>query len=411
MNRHVQFAILALLLAPTLLVPPMTGTLLAAGEPTVGVTYTFAQEMTFTFALPPGEAAREVQLYLKIDDRLTEVHALPIEEGRAIYTRSLRDEPLPPFVAIGYWWVYPTSEGTAKTAVRTFIYEDNRFRWQEATAEAITLKWVEPGEPVPAETIARLLDVATQARAEIGAELQSPQLEPVTLYVYPSPADLQLALRLSGESWVAGEARPEVGVILLAIPLHSQEAYREIERQVPHEMTHMILYRKLGADGYHHLPAWLNEGLAGYFEQYPDPTYAVALQRAVERGEILHLTTLCRPFYDLPDERVLLAYAESRSLVAYIREAYGSSAIRSLLNAYGDGMGCESGVKRTLGIDLGELERQWLKRLAQGESESRNGTTTLLRLLLLQVAPWLTLLALLSLPFLSAIIASPTRKP
>ncbi len=386
------------------------GKVQAGTGPTTAHTYTFAQTATFEFVLPAGEAAREVKFYLRINDISTESHTLPIEDGRATYHRDLRAEPFPPFATITYWWEYPDATGLHETERQTFLYEDNRFQWRSKEDDGITIKWVwAEGEETADDLINQAFDIARQAREEISSRLQSPSLDPITFYIYPSLTDLQLALRLSGEEWVGGEARPEVGVILLANPL-TQASAPQLRRDIPHEMTHLLLYRQLGKEGYRDLPTWLNEGLATLFEQSPDPTYATTLEKAIASGSIIHLTQLCYPFYNLPDDRVRLAYAESGSVVQYIQQSYGWSAIRTLLTTYADGVGCEHGVQRVLGMDLGELERSWLKW--QGEkgtvqAEASGGTTLVLHVLLLQIAPWLALLAILAIPLALALLHRP----
>ncbi len=399
--KHIRLFLLASALLLILL--PLRAPPAAAGGAVTTYNYTFAQQATFTFILPPGEAAREVQLYLRIDDRPIEMHNVPIEEGRAVYRRDLRTHPFPPFAPITFWWSYPLAGSPQQTEEHYFLYEDNRFNWHEIGKDGITVKWVEGDEAL----MLNALDIAIEARETIGVQLQYSAVEPMTLYIYPSQADLQLALLLSGESWVGGEARPEVGVILLAIP-PTEEAALQMQRDIPHEMTHMLLYRRLGESGYHNLPAWLNEGLATRFEQRHDASYAVALEKALSGETIIPLKTLCRPFYDLPDERVLLAYAESYSVVTYIQQRYGWSAIRGLLSAYQDGLDCSSGVQQVLGKGLGEVEREWLTWLGNTQGEGENGgTAILLRLFAQQLAPWLLLLAALSTPLLLTLLVHP----
>ncbi len=416
-TRPLPSLLRGLLLALFLCTLPGTGEVHAegnsagGGEPRTEMHYTFAQAATFTFTLPAGETAREVTLYLRINDADTESYTLPIDEGHATYRRDLRAEPFPPFATLTYWWSYPAAEGMRETSRKTILYEDNRFPWNAREEDGITVKWVEALADEADRPINAALDIARQAREEIGSRLQSPSLEPITLYIYPSLADLQLALRLSGESWVGGEARPEVGVILLAIPL-TETGILQMQRDIPHEMTHLLLYRQLGKEGYQALPAWLNEGLATVFEQRPDPAYAVTLDKAIASGSIIHLEQLCRTFYTLPDDRVRLAYAESGSIVTYIRQTYGWSAIRSLLAAYGDGHDCQSGVEQVLGMDLGELERSWLKWVGASQSSATavpasGGTTLVLRVLLLQLAPWLALLVILVLPLALSLLHRP----
>ena len=54
-----------------------------------------------------------------------------------------------------------------------------------------------------------------------------------------------------------------------------------------------------------------------------------------------------------------MAYAQSSSVVRFIRERYGADGIRALLAAYADGASCASGVQEALNINLNGLETAW----------------------------------------------------
>ena len=131
-----------------------------------------------------------------------------------------------------------------------------------------------------------------------------------------------------------------------------------MERDIPHELTHLIVYSVMGPEGYRHVPAWLDEGLATANELRPDPALEVALNQARAEGQLLPLTALCPPFPTDP-EAALLAYAQSASLVRTVRDRYGNTGIRDLLAAYADGAGCEGGIERGLGITAHQFERLW----------------------------------------------------
>jgi hypothetical protein len=67
---------------------------------------------------------------------------------------------------------------------------------------------------------------------------------------------------------------------------------------------------------------------------------------------------LCIPFS--PDPRIaVLSYAESASVVQFVRQRYGADGIRMLLSAYADGASCTSGVEEALEVSLGKLENDW----------------------------------------------------
>jgi hypothetical protein len=74
---------------------------------------------------------------------------------------------------------------------------------------------------------------------------------------------------------------------------------------------------------------------------------------------------LCIPFS--PDPRTaVLSYAQSASVVQFIRQRYGADGIRRLLSAYADGASCTSGVEEALEVSFGKLENDWRISLEPG---------------------------------------------
>jgi len=372
---------------------------LAQATPQTPYSYTFGQTLIVSLLLPTGQWGSEAKLYLRTAEH-TQLHQLPVANNQARYERDLRQELFAPFAQVTYWWEYTDAQGqTYRTEEISFLYEDNRFAWQELRRDNLTLRWVS-GEPA---LMLNGLDIAQASLEEIQNALGSPVLsEPLALYVYPSQPDLQSALRLAGREWVGGEAYPAVGVVLLAIPPSSQ-ATLQMELTIPHELTHYVLYQLLGAEGYEGLPTWLNEGLASYFERRPDPTYAVALEKARREATLLPLGQLCNTL-PLEQSQIILAYAQSQSVATYLRQTYGWSGLRTLLNAYADGAGCSAGLERSLNIDLATLEREWRVWLEHNDQAiSRPQRAWLAALVVVQdLAPWLLLIGLLFLPALVA---------
>lgn len=162
---------------------------------------------------------------------------------------------------------------------------------------------------------------------------------------------------LAGRDWMGGQAHPELGVVVIAAPAEQGYSSR-MKRYLPHEITHLMVYEMVRPEGYGNVPDWLNEGLATENEMLPTPEYALALEEAHDSGNLLPLEELCVPFS--PDPRTaILSYAQSASVVAYIREEHGAEGIRNLLYAYADGASCRSGVEEALGISFNKLENNW----------------------------------------------------
>ncbi|MBN2393207.1 MAG: hypothetical protein JXR84_20925 [Anaerolineae bacterium] len=356
-------------------------------------TYTYSQTATFTLTFAPETAPDTATLYIKVGT-YTQAYPTPVVESVAQHERNLSEEPFPPFTMISYWWDSEDAQGqTLTTEKQHFLYEDNRFAWETLRDGPITLHWV-AGDKV---LMNNALNIAQSAITEIQETLNAPVIDSATLYIYPSLPDLQSALQLTGYEWVGGQAYPEIGVVLLAIS-PSSEAILKMKRDIPHELTHKVLYDLTGPQGYAALPIWLNEGLASIFERSPDPAYALALQRAAQDGKLIPMETLCHPF-PAETDRALLAYAQSQSFVRYLQQTYGWTQVRKLIDAYADGKACSTGAKQTLGGDLTTLERDWRVWMEQQNQDSAvSATWTYVATIVRDLAPWLVLMGLLCVP-------------
>jgi hypothetical protein len=143
--------------------------------------------------------------------------------------------------------------------------------------------------------------------------------------------------------------------VLVAIP-PNQEALAHMKRDIPHELTHLLIYKATGA-GYIRIPRWLDEGLASANEELAQPAYQLALEAAFSHNQLIPIETLCAPF---PADAGLaqLAYAESQSLVQFLRNR-DPYVVRKLLGAYAGGATCSGGVEQVLGSTLGAIELNW----------------------------------------------------
>jgi hypothetical protein len=328
---------------------------------------------------------------------VTEAEFQPGRRVTAQVTRDLAQQPLRPFSPLSYWWRVETASGAQVTTERaTLLYADNRFEWQNIARGPITAHWY-AGDLAFGQAAA---DAGALALPRISSDLGAPQPVRVDVYIYETVADLQAGLELNGRTWVGGHADPDLGVVLLAVP-PGPEAVLGFERDLPHELTHVLIY-ELTQPHYAAVPFWLNEGLAVLHETQPNPGYRLALERAQRESNLLALDSLCGGF-PLDTAQATLAYAQSRSLVSYVRDRWGSGGIASLLSAYAEGATCAGGVQRALGVSLAGLENEWQRDALQ---------VSPLRELALQFGPWLLLLslpalALFGLLFLPRRVAAP----
>jgi len=276
-----------------------------------------------------------------------------------------------PFSVIDYWWQLDFSETESYTSpLQRFTYRDNRFAWQFLQDQSITVFW-SSGDVGFGQTVA---DVARVSLETISTDLALPLPSELSIYVYPSQLELQGALALGGQDWIGGHAIPELGVLLLSLPTEDR-APLSLANSVPHEMTHLMLYQRMG-DSYNNLPGWLNEGLAVMQQEYQEPAYELALSEALDNNRLLPLESLCAAFpYDR--EEALLAYAESHGFVRHLHDVYGIGAIVRLLDTYQEGASCTGGVQRVFNRSLDDLQEDWISSSVEGISAAGLSTIEL----------------------------------
>lgn len=295
-------------------------------------------------------------------------------QNQFFFELDLTRYPLRPFTSVVYWFELDLADGSRVILPEEiFFYEDNRFDWQTRRSPPFQVHWYE-GDPAFVQSI---LDVATAGRDNIGSLIESPEIQQVEIYVYARAKDLRDALQPSTQKWVGAHADPDLGVMLVALP-EGPDQRLEMERQIPHELAHIVLYHKLG-DAYQNLPTWFNEGLASIAELYPNPDYYVLLDSAFEQRGLLPMETICQGF---PGDAsgTYLAYAQSTSFTRYIQRQYGVRGLEDLLQQYAGGVECKRGVELALGAPFSQLERDW-RQAAFGERPLQNALANLL--------PWL----------------------
>lgn len=328
--------------------------------------HSFAQQITFTLRATSDVEITKVYLFFHAtSDEQTEsvvVDIKPAHEISVSHVHDLRLSPLPPFATVNFWWKIKDAAGTSQTTEpQQFEYTDNRFRWEQLSANGLTIHWIEGhGDPVFGQTA---LDIAQASVEDINAELRASVPPSIDIYIYDAQHNLDAAMALTGREWVVGQAHPELGIVVVVIPYGEGSSFEEgytsrLMRSIPHEITHLLVYQAVAPVGYRYVPEWLDEGLATANERLPTPEYTVVLEEACTQGQLLPLEDLCVPF---PPglQTAFLAYAQSGSVVQFIRERYGAGGIRALLAAYANGASCTGGVQEALNVNLSGLEAAW----------------------------------------------------
>jgi hypothetical protein len=320
------------------------------------ITYQFGEQAVFETTVQSSLPVDELLLSLQANGMETRLEEVPVNAfGEAVFQYDLRQTYLPPFAAINVWFTAILQDGSqVESETFQFIYEDNRYSWNTLESPPFLIKW-QNGNAQVGQTI---LDTAQNGLKAAQAVLPVQTPVQIRLYVYEEAAELQNALTLGqiSNQWTAGSANPVQNVILISAPEGANQQL-ELERQIPHELVHILMANLLG-EKTTRIPSWLSEGLASQAELNPNPDYERALQQAVDSNSLLSMESLCRGF-PTDASGAFLAYAQSESFTRFISQKYGDPSIRRLVQVYQDGMDCQQGSLSALGVSLQQVELDW----------------------------------------------------
>ncbi len=344
--------------------PPFTPNLEQSNDITIdtlAVEYTFAQRITFRVVARSESAIASAVVFFRAGSGAVRTGPASIGSSgvttQATYSLDLPGDALPPFTTITYWWEIANAAGhKLTTPSKTVDYVDNRFGWQSIVEGSTRIYWHE-GDQTFGQSA---LDATRAALPRLNEIVAASLPTQVDVYVYSSADELQSTLLLAGRPWQGGQARPDLGVVLIAAS-PGPDSLLQLRRAIAHELMHLLVYQASGS-GYANVPRWLDEGLAVLYEGSPDPAYQLTLEAAFRNDSLLSIETLCAPFPDDP-QMALLSYSQSYSLVKFVHDKYGLQGIRALLAAYNDGASCTGGIERALDISPGALELAWRSSL------------------------------------------------
>ena len=364
------------------------------------VEYLFGSQMSIQLEVSDSDLIDQVLVYIQpVHTVKTTVKELePTEDpSRFIYNHNLKTETFPGFSTLEYWFEITDISGeTTQSDHFTIHYTDNRFEWKTLTADQFSVHWYSEDLTFGQ----RLLNAVQVGDLRVQDYFEITNQDPLEVYAYADQSDMELTLNNNGNSWVIGHANPAIGVIVVTLPSGPEQEW-EIDRQIPHEVSHIYLYRKIG-DGYYNLPRWFNEGLASINENVINPDYLTLLYRADETNSLIPIDQLCASFPQTSSD-FILSYAEAAYLTDFIYSKYGKEGIEAMLASYADGASCDGGVQEALGISLADLETQWKRATfsqASLQMENISGFT-----------PWLVILGMILLIPIIMIIINSAQKP
>ncbi len=336
----------------------------------VAASYQFGSELSINGRVDSGSQNNTIYLVLQPERQTSRQVAIDTRDDLTFaVSYNLKSDPLKPFSRIYYWFQSEGADGTVLTTPSYwFDYFDNRFDWNLLESRLFKVYWT--GDDTTAGQI--ILDIAKDGLEKATKILPvAPQL-PISIYAFPDQKSLQDSLSSSNQEWVSGHADPALGVVLVSRSADESSNFG-LERQVPHELMHILQYQVTG-ESYGNAPAWLLEGLATYSETYPNPDLDRTLSQALQTKTIIDFDGLCETF-PLQANEANIAYAQSRSFVQYLESTYGSNLFIDILSLSGTGLSCEQTMKQTTGIGLAKLTKNWLGFISPTTAEQQIPTS------------------------------------
>lgn len=172
--------------------------------------------------------------------------------------------------------------------------------------------------------------------------------------VYPRYIDFVTDTGADKEDWIVGFASSQG-----YIAMDGSGYLMASDRLLAHEIVHLLLFRRL-KNHLPKMPLWLNEGLAEVLSgEVPDTDSQ--LVQASYLGRLVPFEALEKNFPR--GEEGSLAYAQSRSFVAFLRKVYGDQALQKVISLIAQGKPFSVAFSQSFGVPLAVLEERWRERL------------------------------------------------
>ena len=317
-------------------------------------TILYPAEIEFKLQAQANYDIQEIRLIYQIQGTDVTLYGYPrFKRGRKIvasFTVSTNGSSfIPVGVDIQYMYRIVDSDGNIfETDKFEFQYLDPKYRWQQSNTEYITVF----SHDLPEAQIEKITQTAIKKIDFIkGSVLGLKTPKSIRAVVVNNRREAQKAFPFpSGAAEKAhafgGFAFPEYGLFIMQ-GLNTDTMI--------HESIHLLISQALMSPGIH-IPAWLNEGLAMYFEKNT-MSKKRRISNAQKTGSLLNLNSMTAMPGRLED--ISLFYAQSWSLVRYIMDEYGHIRMQEFLKDLDSGRNTVDSLKIVYGITPKELENDW----------------------------------------------------
>ena len=266
---------------------------------------------------------------------------------------------IPQGVDVEYYYAFTDTSGRTTLSERfSFEYLDPRYRWQSLEQDDFTLMW----HDMSASSVRRVAADASARLSRVKRLFGVNEDQDFKVVIVNSRREANRSFPAVSQtsqdvSLYGGFAFPRYGSIVLS-GLQGDSLI--------HELTHLTLHEAVDSPRAK-VPAWLNEGLAMYFERGSGYRESQVLD-ARRHGWLLPL----RHMESVPGRpsEVRLFYSQSASVVRYLMDDHGSARMGKLLTLIDQGLDIDDALKQAYGLDQNGLDRAWKAQISGGTSQT-----------------------------------------
>ena len=324
----------------------------------------FPDEVVFRLTTESQEEITNLKLHYRFVNLSTTSYAYPEFRQSSRVDASYRLQTggssyVPAGATIEYYYEFTDANGRrSRTESAVVEYLDPRFDWRTVRTENLLVVYHDRAE----RDVLAAARVVDRHLADLKDLLGMTSARPVKAVILSSRSEARRTFPFVSQTahdshLFGGFAYGEYGLFLLG-GLDPDG--------MTHEAVHVLVHEALESP-YLKMPAWLNEGLAMYFE--PRERHSVSLvSRAVRSGDAPPL----RYMYSIPGQpgAVRLFYAHARNVVTYMIDELGRERMTALLRELKRGSEIDEAVRAAYGMGLDELDERWRAWLTGGRSQA-----------------------------------------
>ena len=324
----------------------------------------FPTEVLFRLEAEASTEIVEVTLFYRLGRQKTTIYGYPtFARGNRVSAdyrlKTAGPAYIPSGAEIEYYYVVRDADGNSvKTETLSLEYKDPSYDWQRLRMGDVLFLWHNRSR----ESVERAAEEVSSRLVSVKELLGLDEIGPMKAVILNNSRE-------------AAKAFPVVSQTARRFHLFGGFAFGQHDlfvlvglnpAGIVHEMTHLLVDEAVGSP-LGRVPAWLNEGLATYFESRSSRREA-AVARATRDDSLFPL----RSMDSIPGQPrdVGLFYAQSWSIVNHMMTRRGEDRMSALFALLSEGNSLDGAVEGAYGMTLDELEAEWKATLSPSPAVS-----------------------------------------